>query len=166
MTTKRFNGLTILNCNKDLTDKLDLMETGNEFISKNDERFHQFGRFTKEEFNQVFSLFRVKPFLMQIYFCVDKMFCAENLTSFTGNVMSFFFQEGSAVLANLGVQNFKILYVASDPTMVDPPTSQIIWPPISNALSTALFQEENLLLTNFQRALQEAQNVAKIFSHI
>ena len=77
------------------------------------------------------------------------MFCAENLTSFTGNVMSFFFQEGSAVLANLGVQNFKILSVTSDPTMVGPPTSQIIWPPISNALSAALFQEENLLLTNF-----------------
>ena len=51
MTTKRFNVLAILNSNKDLTDKLDLMEIGNEFISKNDERFRQFGRFTKEDFN-------------------------------------------------------------------------------------------------------------------
>ena len=51
MTTKRFNALPILNSNKDLTGKLDLMEIGNEFISKNDERFGQFGRFTKEEFN-------------------------------------------------------------------------------------------------------------------
>ena len=51
MTTKRFNALPILNSNKDLTNKLDLMEIGNEFISKNDERFRQFGRFTKEDSN-------------------------------------------------------------------------------------------------------------------
>ena len=51
MTTKRFNALAILNSNKDLTDKSDLMEIGNEFISKGDERFCQFGRFTKEDFN-------------------------------------------------------------------------------------------------------------------
>ena len=51
MTTKRFNALAILNSNKDLTDKLDLMDIGNEFISNNDERFRQFGRFTKEDFD-------------------------------------------------------------------------------------------------------------------
>ena len=51
MTTKRFNALPILNSNKDLTNKLDLMEIGNEFISKNDERFRQLGRFTKEDSN-------------------------------------------------------------------------------------------------------------------
>ena len=43
MTTKRFNAPTILNSN--------LMGIGNAFISKNDERFRQFGRFTKEDFN-------------------------------------------------------------------------------------------------------------------
>ena len=41
---------------------------------------------------------------------MDKMSCAENLTSFTGNIMTFFFQEESAVLTNLGGQNFKILW--------------------------------------------------------
>ena len=51
MTTKRFNALAILNSNKDLTDKLDLTKIVNEFISKNGERFQQFGRFTKEDFN-------------------------------------------------------------------------------------------------------------------
>ena len=51
MTTKGFNALAILNSNQDLTEKLDLMEIGNEFISKNDKRFRQFERFTKEDFN-------------------------------------------------------------------------------------------------------------------
>ena len=51
MTTKQFNALAILNSKKDFTDKLDLMEIGNEFISKNDEHFRQFGLFTKEDFN-------------------------------------------------------------------------------------------------------------------
>ena len=51
MTTKQFNALAIWNSKKDFTDKLDLMEIGNEFISKNDEHFCQFGLFTKEDFN-------------------------------------------------------------------------------------------------------------------
>ena len=63
---------------------------------------------------------------MQSYFYVDKMSGTENLTSFTGNIMSFFFQEESAVLANLGGQNFKILSGASHSTMVGPPTSKTI----------------------------------------
>ena len=72
------------------------------------------------------------------------MSCAENLTSFTGNIMPFFFQEESAVLANLGSQNFKILSGTSDPTMASPPSSQTIWPPISNVVSTALSYKEGL----------------------
>ena len=60
---------------------------------------------------------------------MDKMSCAENLPSFRGNIMSFFFQEESVVLANLGGQNFKILSTASDLIMVGPPTSQTIWLP-------------------------------------
>ena len=58
---------------------------------------------------------------------MDKMSCAENLTSFTESIMSFFFLEESAVSANLGGQNFKILSGASDQTMVGPPTSKTIW---------------------------------------
>ena len=50
MTTKRFNAFATLNSNKDLTDKLHFMEIGNEFISKNCERFHQYGQFTKDDF--------------------------------------------------------------------------------------------------------------------
>ena len=66
------------------------------------------------------------------------MSCAENLTNFTGNIMSFFFQEESAVLVNPGGQNFKILSGASDPTVVGPPASQTLCPPISNVVLTAL----------------------------
>ena len=51
MITRQFNALAILNSNKDLTDKLDLMETGTEFISNNDERFRQLERFTEEDFH-------------------------------------------------------------------------------------------------------------------
>ena len=35
---------------KELTDKLDLCEIGNQFVSKYDKRFHQFGKFVKEDF--------------------------------------------------------------------------------------------------------------------
>ena len=55
------------------------------------------------------------------------MFCAENLTSFTGNIMSILLQEESAVLTNLGGQNFKILSGTSHPTMVGLSTLQTIW---------------------------------------
>ena len=48
MTNKRFNSLAILNTYKALTD--DLLKVGNEFVSKYDERFHQFGRFVQEDF--------------------------------------------------------------------------------------------------------------------
>ena len=81
---------------------------------------------------------------MSSYFYVDKIFCAENLTSFTGNIISFFFQEESAVLAKLGGQNFKLLSGALDPTVVGPPTSQTIWLPISNVVSTALSCPRNI----------------------
>ena len=50
MTNKRFNNLTVLKMYKDLTDQLDLCEIGNQFVSKYDERFQQFGKFVAEDF--------------------------------------------------------------------------------------------------------------------
>ena len=50
MTNRRFNSLAILNTYKALTDDIDLLKVGNEFVSKYDERFHQFGRFIQEDF--------------------------------------------------------------------------------------------------------------------
>ena len=41
MTNKRFNSLAILNTYKELTDDIDLLKVGNEFVSKHDEQFHQ-----------------------------------------------------------------------------------------------------------------------------
>ena len=38
MTNRRFNSLGLLNVHKELTDKLDLAEVGNEFISLNEEQ--------------------------------------------------------------------------------------------------------------------------------
>ena len=63
---------------------------------------------------------------------------AENVTGFTGNMIPYFFQEEKAVLANLEGQSFKILSGALNQNMVDPPTSQIIWPPYIKCLSMAL----------------------------
>ena len=50
MTNQRFNSLVVLNTYKTFTDKLDLCKIGNDFISKNDERYNQFGRFTEANF--------------------------------------------------------------------------------------------------------------------
>ena len=50
MTNKRFNFLAILNTYKALTDDIDLLKVGNEFVIKYDERFHQFGRFVQKDF--------------------------------------------------------------------------------------------------------------------
>ena len=50
MTSKRFNGLALLNVHKECTDQLDLMETGNEFIDQNEQRRKHFGKYTENEF--------------------------------------------------------------------------------------------------------------------
>ena len=52
MTNQRFNSLAILNAYKTFTDKLklDLCKIGNNFISKNDERYNLFGRFSEADF--------------------------------------------------------------------------------------------------------------------
>ena len=50
MTDRRFNALGLLNVHKELTDKLDLLEVGNEFISLNDERHQYFGKFVTSDF--------------------------------------------------------------------------------------------------------------------
>lgn len=50
MTNQRFNSLAILNTYKTFTDKLDLCKIAKDFVSKNDERYNQFGRFTVADF--------------------------------------------------------------------------------------------------------------------
>ena len=50
MTNKRFNSLSILNIHKNLTDKLDLVDGGNEFVSLYDSRHHYFGKFENSDF--------------------------------------------------------------------------------------------------------------------
>ena len=43
--SKRFISLAILNIHKDLTDKLDLKDIGNEFVSAREGRLEYFGKF-------------------------------------------------------------------------------------------------------------------------
>ena len=50
VTNRRVNSLGLLNVHKELTDKLDLGEVGNEFISLNVERFQCFGKFVESDF--------------------------------------------------------------------------------------------------------------------
>ena len=49
MTNKRFNFLSILNIHKDLTDKTDLVDVGNEFESLYDSRYQYFSTFFYEK---------------------------------------------------------------------------------------------------------------------
>ena len=49
MSQKRFNEIAILTIHKELTDKLDLLSIGNEFVSKYDERKCTFGRFIEKD---------------------------------------------------------------------------------------------------------------------
>jgi hypothetical protein len=41
----------ILHIHKELTDPIDLVEVGNDFISLNDERYQYFGKFIKSDFS-------------------------------------------------------------------------------------------------------------------
>jgi hypothetical protein len=50
MTNKRFNFLSILNIHKDKTDKLDLVDIGNEFVSLYESRHQCFGTFEASDF--------------------------------------------------------------------------------------------------------------------
>ena len=50
MTNRRFSSLGLLNVRKELTDKPDLAEVGDEFISLNEERFQYFGKFVESDF--------------------------------------------------------------------------------------------------------------------
>lgn len=52
MTQKRFNALSILNCHKDITDMLNLVEVGNHFVSLYQERYHKFGLFQASDFHR------------------------------------------------------------------------------------------------------------------
>ena len=49
MTIRRFNPLDLLNVHKELTNKFDLAEVGNEFRSLNDEQFQYFGKFVESD---------------------------------------------------------------------------------------------------------------------
>ena len=52
MSNSRFNSLGLLNFHKELTDKLDLAEVGNEFIFSNEERFQCFDKFVESDLTQ------------------------------------------------------------------------------------------------------------------
>lgn len=45
MKSRRFNSLSLLHVHKDLTDKLDLNEAGNEFVEARENRYNIFGKF-------------------------------------------------------------------------------------------------------------------------
>ena len=55
MTNQSFNYLAIFNTYKTFTDKMDLCNIGNDFISTNDERYNQFGQFTKTGFTWILA---------------------------------------------------------------------------------------------------------------
>ena len=46
MKSKRFNSLTVLHIHKEMTDGIDLIEVGNEFVSAREGRQNYFGKFT------------------------------------------------------------------------------------------------------------------------
>ena len=48
MSQKQFNDIAILTIHKELTDSLDLLSIGNEFVSKYNERKRTFGRFIEK----------------------------------------------------------------------------------------------------------------------
>ena len=47
-----FNALTLLYIYKELTDNIDLVSVGNEFVEKYEERMNIFGKFSKEDLNK------------------------------------------------------------------------------------------------------------------
>ena len=49
MTTKRFNNLSILSIHKELTDSINLVDIGNEYASKYDERRMNLGNFVASD---------------------------------------------------------------------------------------------------------------------
>ena len=56
MTSRRFSSLGLLNADKELADKLELAEVGNEFISLNEEAFQYFGNFIEFDFTESLRL--------------------------------------------------------------------------------------------------------------
>mgnify|MGYP001797234560 CR=1 FL=1 len=52
MKSKRFNALALLNIHKELKDKVDLMEVGNEFIALSEQRYNYFGKFKASDFKR------------------------------------------------------------------------------------------------------------------
>ena len=52
MSQRRFKALAVLNCHKDATDVLDLVEVGNQFVCLYQERYQKFGRFQESDFKK------------------------------------------------------------------------------------------------------------------
>ena len=50
MSNKRFNNVANLNVHKEINYDIDLAETGNEFISKHESRYQNFGKFDAKDF--------------------------------------------------------------------------------------------------------------------
>ena len=46
---KRYNSLSLLYIYKELTDQIDIVDVGNEFVEKYEERKNIFGKFSKED---------------------------------------------------------------------------------------------------------------------
>ena len=51
MTNKRFNALSILQIHKDLTNNINMIEVGNEFVSVHDSHHQNFGKFEESDFS-------------------------------------------------------------------------------------------------------------------
>ena len=52
MTQKRFNSLASVHEHKELTDNIQLMQVGNSFISKYEERVRTYGQLTLSDFQK------------------------------------------------------------------------------------------------------------------
>lgn len=52
MTQKRFNALAMLNYHKEVTDALDLVKVGNQFVSLHQERYQKFGNFQASDISR------------------------------------------------------------------------------------------------------------------
>ena len=50
MTNRRFSSWSLVNVHQELTDKVDLVEVGNEFITLNEKRFPYFDKFVESDF--------------------------------------------------------------------------------------------------------------------
>ena len=50
MLSRRFNALALLTIHQNVTDDIDLIAVGNEFIALKDQRYQYFGQFVQSDF--------------------------------------------------------------------------------------------------------------------